>query len=64
MNHQKKAQIEDKISLIARIINEREDGLIYIPVYDRLKAELIALSSQEDRLAEIRQIAQGQRSAA
>jgi len=63
MNDQKK-KIEDLIMLMARIITEREDGVRYLPVYERLKAELIAMSSQSDRLDEIRKIAMGQRLAA
>ena len=63
MNDQKK-KIEDLIMLMARIITEREDGVRYLPVYERLKAELVAMSSQRDRLDEIRKIAMGQRLAA
>ena len=64
MDDQKKKKLEEAIVLIARIITEREDGRKFLPVYDRLKAELIAMSSQDDRLGEIRKIAEGQRAAA
>ncbi|TMM54116.1 hypothetical protein [Sulfitobacter sabulilitoris] len=63
MEDQKK-KIEEAIVLVARIITERADGGKYLPVYNRLKAEKMALSSQDDRLEEIRQIAEGQRQAA
>lgn len=46
MDDQKKKKIEAAIVLVAQIITKREDGSKYLPVYDRLQAELIALSSQ------------------
>lgn len=63
MDHQKK-EIEAAIAIIAQVITNRDDGRKYIPVYDRLKAELNAMSSQNQRMDEIRQIAMVQRSAA
>ena len=63
MDHQKK-KIEAAIALIAQVITARKDGTKFIPVYDRLKAELTAMSSENQRMDEIRQIAMTQRSAA
>jgi hypothetical protein len=64
MDDQKKKKIEAAIVLVAQIITKREDGSKYLPVYDRLQAELIALSSQNDRLDQIRKVAMGERAAA
>ena len=58
-----KEKIEAAIVVIAQIITDREDGSKYIPVYDRLKAELIAMSSQNQRMLEIQQIVIAQRAA-
>jgi hypothetical protein len=60
MDDQRK-KIEDAIILVARIITECAYGGKYLPIYNRLKAERMALRSHDDHLAEIRQFAEGQR---
>ncbi|MBB5721167.1 hypothetical protein FHS72_000774 [Loktanella ponticola] len=58
MRGPQKTKIEKAIALVAKIITERDDGANYIPIYNRLEAELNAFSSQDQRLNEIRKFAQ------
>ncbi len=42
----------DRVALL--IAESGEKGAVYLPIYDRLEAELIALKAKEDRMARIR----------
>jgi hypothetical protein len=46
--------LEKCLDRLARIIDQAGDrGVVYLPIYDRLEAELMALKDREDRLARI-----------
>ena len=47
--------LEQCLDRVALLITESGDnGAVYLPVYDRLEAELQALKAKEDRMARIR----------
>jgi hypothetical protein len=49
------AVLEKCLDRVALLIAESGDkGVVYLPVYDRLEAELEALKAREDRMARIR----------
>ena len=49
------AVLEKCLDRVALLITESGDkGAVYLPIYDRLEAELEALKAREDRMARIR----------
>jgi hypothetical protein len=49
------AVLEKCLDRVALLIAESGDkGAVYLPIYDRLEAELEALKASEDRMARIR----------
>ncbi len=47
--------LEQCLDRVALLITESGDkGAVYLPIYDRLEAELEALEAKEDRMARIR----------
>jgi hypothetical protein len=49
------AVLEKCLDRVALLIAESGDkGVVYLPIYDRLEAELEALKAREDRMARIR----------
>jgi hypothetical protein len=47
--------LENCLDRVALLIAESGDkGAVYLPIYDRLEAELEALKAREDRMARIR----------
>jgi len=47
--------LEKCLDRLARIIDQAGDrGAVYLPIYDRLEAELQKLRAKEDRMARIR----------
>ncbi len=49
------AVLEKCLDRVALLIAESGDkGAVYLPIYDRLEAELEALKAREDRMARIR----------
>ena len=49
------AVLEKCLDRVALLITEsRDKGAVYLPIYDRLEAELEALKTREDRMARIR----------
>jgi hypothetical protein len=48
--------LEKCLDRIALLITESGDkGAVYLPIYDRLEAELAALKAKDDRMARIRE---------
>jgi hypothetical protein len=52
---QKVKAIEEALIYVGEMVTDREDGDIYIGVYEALESELLSLKARDDTKARIRQ---------